>query len=286
MHYLGIDAGASATKWALINELGVVKSGVDASMDGHLYRDASKIRMDSVLNKISEEISGKKVDRIYMGITGVVHDGSIEKYLEKYFMAPSIVVSDIELAYRANFVQGDGILLYAGTGSVAYAIDEKGEIHQIGGWGYLLGDEGAGYWIGREAIRQALHLIESKEVASSGSLVDLILKEINANDWNSVKSFVYSQNRSAIAALSKVVDQAALKGDKSAIEILNRAAGCLADLVERTDRSLLRKSLPIKCTGGISSSVSLYRELEKILKVRVSISTVDIALRAAELAGS
>ncbi len=286
MHYLGIDAGASATKWALINELGVVKSGVDASMDGHLYRDASKIRMDSVLNKISEEISGKKVDRIYMGITGVVHDGSIEKYLEKYFMAPSIVVSDIELAYRANFVQGDGILLYAGTGSVAYAIDEKGEIHQIGGWGYLLGDEGAGYWIGREAIRQALHLIESKEVASSGSLVDLILKEINANDWNSVKSFVYSQNRSAIAALSKVVDQAALKGDKSAIEILNRAAGYLADLVERTDRSLLRKSLPIKFTGGISSSVSLYRELEKILKVRVSISTVDIALRAAELAGS
>lgn len=271
MHYLGIDAGASATKWALINELGVVKSGVDASMDGHLYRDASKIRMDSVLNKISEEISGKKVDRIYMGITGVVHDGSIEKYLEKYFMAPSIVVSDIELAYRANFVQGDGILLYAGTGSVAYAIDEKGEIHQIGGWGYLLGDEGAGYWIGREAIRQALHLIESKEVASSGSLVDLILKEINANDWNSVKSFVYSQNRSAIAALSKVVDQAALKGDKSAIEILNRAAGYLADLVERTDRSLLRKSLPIKFTGGISSSVSLYRELEKILKVRVSI---------------
>ena len=286
MHYLGIDAGASATKWALINELGVVKSGVDASMDGHLYRDASKIRMDSVLNKISEEIRGKKVDRIYMGITGVVHDGSIEKYLEKYFMAPSIVVSDIELAYRANFVQGDGILLYAGTGSVAYAIDEKGEIHQIGGWGYLLGDEGAGYWIGREAIRQALHLIESKEVASSGSLVDLILKEINANDWNSVKSFVYSQNRSAIAALSKVVDQAALKGDKSAIEILNRAAGYLADLVERTDRSLLRKSLPIKFTGGISSSVSLYRELEKILKVRVSISTVDIALRAAELAGS
>ena len=286
MHYLGIDAGASATKWALINELGVVKSGVAASMDGHLYRDASKIRMDSVLNKISEEISGKKVDRIYMGITGVVHDGSIEKYLEKYFMAPSIVVSDIELAYRANFVQGDGILLYAGTGSVAYAIDEKGEIHQIGGWGYLLGDEGAGYWIGREAIRQALHLIESKEVASSGSLVDLILKEINANDWNSVKSFVYSQNRSAIAALSKVVDQAALKGDKSAIEILNRAAGYLADLVERTDRSLLRKSLPIKFTGGISSSVSLYRELEKILKVRVSISTVDIALRAAELAGA
>jgi N-acetylglucosamine kinase-like BadF-type ATPase len=169
---------------------------------------------------------------------------------------------------------------------VAYAIDEKGEIHQIGGWGYLLGDEGAGYWIGREAIRHALHLIESKAVVSPGSLGDLILKEINANDWSSVKGFVYSQDRSAVAALSRIVDQAALEGDKSAIEILNKAAGYLADLIDRTDRNLLRKSLPIKFTGGISSSVSLYRELEKFLRMRVSISTVDIAHRAAELARS
>jgi N-acetylglucosamine kinase-like BadF-type ATPase len=286
MYFLGIDAGASATKWSLIDESGIVASGTQEAMDGHLYRDASKIRMDSVLDEIEKGISGKKVDRIYMGITGVVHDGSIEKYLQKYFAAPSIVVSDIELAYRANFIEGNGILLYAGTGSVAYAIDEKGEIHQIGGWGYLLGDEGAGYWIGREAIRHALYLIESKSVASPGSLGALILKEINANDWNSVKGFVYSQDRSAVAALSRIVDQAALKGDKSAIEILNKAAGHLADLIDRTDRNLLRKSLPIKFTGGISSSVSLYRELEKFLRMRVSISTVDIAHRAAELARS
>lgn len=286
MYFLGIDAGASATKWSLIDESGIVASGTQEAMDGHLYRDASKIRMDSVLNEIAKGFSGKKVDRIYMGITGVVHDGSIEKYLQKYFAAPSIVVSDIELAYRANFVEGNGILLYAGTGSVAYAIDESGEIHQIGGWGYLLGDEGAGYWIGREAIRLALYLIESKAVASPGSLGDLILKEINANDWNSVKSFVYSQDRSAVAALSRIVDQAALNGDKSAIEILNKAAGFLADLIDRTDKNLVRKSLPIKFTGGISSSVSLYRELEKFLRMRVSISTVDIALRAAELARS
>ena len=284
MYFLGIDAGASATKWSLIDESGIVAAGTQEAMDGHLYRDASKIRMDSVLNEIAKGIGGKKVERIYMGITGVVHDGSIERHLQKYFAAPSIVVSDIELAYRANFVEGNGILLYAGTGSVAYAIDEKGEIHQIGGWGYLLGDEGAGYWIGREAIRHALYLIESKGNASPGSLGDLILKEINANDWNSVKSFVYSQDRSAIAALSRVVDRAASKGDKSAIEILNRAAGYLAELIDRIDQSLLRKSLPIKFTGGISSSVSLYRELEKFLRMRVSISTVDIAVRAAELA--
>jgi N-acetylglucosamine kinase-like BadF-type ATPase len=284
MHYLGIDAGATATKWALINENGPVASGVREAMDGHLYREASVQRMRKVLSEITTEIKGVEVSGVYMGITGVTHDGSIEKEIKSVFSCASTVVSDIELAYRANFADGDGILLYAGTGSVAYAIDENGAVHQIGGWGYLLGDEGAGYWIGKEAIRVALFSIESKKQIEETSLVGQILKEINAHDWNTVKAFVYSQERSVIAALSKIVDSAASTGDREAINILNKAAGHLADLVNRTDQQLFRKALPIKFTGGISSSKSLYVELEKFLRMRVSISTADIALRAAELA--
>ena len=284
MHYLGIDAGASATKWALINENGPVASGVREAMDGHLYRDSSLDRMRKVLSEISKEIKGIKVDSVFMGITGVVHDGSINREIDKVFKSSSKVVSDIELAYRANFADGDGILLYAGTGSVAYAIDEKGAIHQIGGWGYLLGDEGAGYWIGKEAIRIALFNIESKKHIEESSLAGRILNEINAHDWNSVKAFVYSQDRSAIAALSKIVDLAAQSGDSDALNILSKAAGHLAELVDRMDKQLFRKSLPVKFTGGISGSTTLYAELEKFLRMRVSISTADIALRAAELA--
>lgn len=286
MYFLGIDAGASATKWCLIDGGGLVSAGIGEAMDGHLYREASKARMDKVLKEIARTISGKNVSRIYMGITGVVHDGSIEKYLQEIFAAPSKVVSDIELAYRANFGESNGILLYAGTGSVAFAIDEKGVIHQFGGWGYLLGDEGAGYWIGREAIRQTLFAIESKEIIATGSLVDLILGEIKASDWSSVKTFVYSEDRSAIASLSKIVGEVALIGDKNATAILKRAAGHLADLTDRADKSLASNSLPIKFTGGISNSLYLYRELEKLLSLRVTISTVDIAKRAAELAHS
>lgn len=284
MYYLGIDAGASATKWALINENGPVASGVREAMDGHLYRETSVERMRKVLREIADEIKGHAMASVFMGITGVTHDGSIEKEINSVFACSSTVVSDIELAYRANFADGDGILLYAGTGSVAYAIDEKGAVHQIGGWGYLLGDEGAGYWIGKEAIRFSLFQIETSEEIAIGSLAKLILDEIKAHDWTTVKGFVYSQDRSAIAALSKVVDSAALAGDGDAINILNKAAGHLAELISRTDHQLSRKSLPVKFTGGISSSKSLYRELEKFLRMRVSISTVDIALRAAELA--
>jgi N-acetylglucosamine kinase-like BadF-type ATPase len=284
MHYLGIDAGASATQWALINENGLVASGVQEAMDGHLYRQASVDRMKKVLSEIAQEISGIKVSSVYMGITGVMHDGSIENEIDGVFNCRSTVVSDIELAYRANFSAGEGILLYAGTGSVSYAIDQSGQVHKIGGWGYLLGDEGAGYWIGKEAIRLALFQLESKKTILEGSLSHQVLNAMQANDWETVKTFVYAKDRSEIAALSRIVDSAATSGDADAVSILNKAAFHLAELVDRIDKNLEGKSLPVKFTGGISLSKSLYSELEKFLRMRVSISKVDIAFRAAELA--
>jgi N-acetylglucosamine kinase-like BadF-type ATPase len=284
MHYLGIDAGASATKWALINENGLILSGQQEAMDGHLYRESSLARMQKVLREIKAQIKELRVESVYMGITGVTHDGSIQNQIKLVFDCDSQIVSDIELAYRANFSEGNGILLYAGTGSVSFAIDEEGQTHQIGGWGYLLGDEGAGYWIGRESIRHALSVIESNAGRTPDSLATLVLKAMNASDWNSVKSFVYSQERAKIAALSAIVNMAAEKNDADAILILTKAAAHLAELVNRMDKQLVRKALPVTFTGGISNSQILYRELERYLRMRVTISSVDIALRAAELA--
>ncbi|GDX24623.1 hypothetical protein LBMAG10_12880 [Actinomycetes bacterium] len=283
MNYLGIDAGASATKWSLINGDGPVLSGVQDAMDGHLYRESSQIRMQRVLKEIHQKIDKLEVVFTYMGITGVTLDGSIEREIASIFHSKSKVISDIELAYRANFSEGEGILLYAGTGSVAFAINERNEAYQIGGWGYLLGDEGAGYWIGREAIRHTLLQIESKGDSKKSSLADAVSKELNAYDWNGMKTYVYSQERSAIAALSLVVDMCADAGDDSAIKILNNAASHLIGLITRMENSLSRDSLPIKFTGGISGSKLLYYELEKFFKIRISISEVDIAARAAEL---
>lgn len=284
MSFLGIDAGASATKWVLIKTDGSMHSGKCDAMDGHLYRDASMNRMKKVMNEILDKLEGTVISSVFIGITGVTHDGSIEREIKSIFNCPATVISDIELAYRANFANGEGILLYAGTGSVAFTIDAASSTHQIGGWGYLLGDEGAGYWIGREGIRHALFNLEAKKKIEKGSLSELILSEIQANDWNSVKSFVYSRERSEIAALSRIVNTSAELGDKDGIAILVKAAGHLAELISRTDNILTLKSLPVKFTGGMSSSKILYQEIEKYLSTRVSISTVDIALRAAEMA--
>ena len=97
----------------------------------------------------------------------------------------------------------------------------------------------------------------------------------------SVRSYT---DRSSKMGLPPAPDCKGTAGDKDAIDILRRAAGHLAELVNRTDINLIKKSLPVKFTGGISRSALLYRELEKILPLRVTVSTVDIAQRAAELA--
>jgi N-acetylglucosamine kinase-like BadF-type ATPase len=240
--------------------------------------------MEQVLNEISTQIKNYKLAGAYMGITGVTSNGSIETLAESILGVSIKVVSDIELAYRANFSEGEGILLYAGTGSVAFAIDDRSNSHQIGGWGYLLGDEGGGYWIGREAIRHAMSDIETKAEFISGSLTSQILSVIGGKDWSSVKSFVYSQERSAIASLSKLVDTSASKGDIDAIKIIRKAAEHLAHLVQRMDNSLISTLLPVQFTGGISRSSMVNQELHKILPQRISISTIDIAHRAAHLA--
>lgn len=284
MNYLGIDAGATATKWAVIGEADLIHSGFQEGMDGHIYRESSRIRMGKVLGEIAKEIVDFEITGVFMGITGFTNDGSIQKFVDSIFMCRSKVISDIELAYLANFSVGRGILLYAGTGSVAYAIDENGGTHKVGGWGYLLGDEGAGYWIGREAIRHVLFQIESEIQINSESLAGKILNEMKASDVSSVKSFAYSQERFAIAALSRIVDASAALGDIEAIGIMKMAAENLAELVNRIDKQLASTSLPIKFTGGISTSTTLYRELDRLLKPRVSISSVNIAMRAAELA--
>ena len=65
------------------------------------------------------------------------------------------VMGDGELALIAAFTGGPGILVNAGTGSIAYARDPQGKLHRAGGFGWQMGDEGGGYWLGRRALAAA-----------------------------------------------------------------------------------------------------------------------------------
>lgn len=289
MNYLGIDAGASATKWALFDGDQIIASGKLAAMDGHIYRSESKARLIENLAAITAQISAEEVGGIFAGLTGATAEdgvtGPVSQILHSYFPNAKVrVVHDIELAYYANFAVGDGILLYAGTGSIAMYIDDEAGPVRAGGWGYLLGDEGGGFWIGREAIRWVLAGLDTGEEVISGSLSDQILQQISATDWNGIKEFVYSNERSEIAKLAALVAKIADDGDLDAQGIIYEASQHLIALVHQLDIQI-ENAPRIVIAGGVCQPGSfLAKALTSFFSERISISECNIAERAAELA--
>jgi N-acetylglucosamine kinase-like BadF-type ATPase len=289
MSYLGIDAGATATKWALYDGAQIVASGKCAAMDGHIYRPESKARVTQVLAEIAEAVNGAEVKGVFAGITGAASEDSVTDPLGAIFHsnfpnAKVRIVHDIELAYYANFEVGEGILLYAGTGSIAMYIDDEAGPVRAGGWGYLLGDEGAAFWIGRESIRWVLAGLDTGEDVEADSLSDEILRAMGATNWDGIKEFVYSNERSEIAKLSAIVGRMADAGDPDAQGIIYEASQHLIALVHQLDIQI-ENAPRIVIAGGVCQEGSfLAKALYSFFSERISISDCDIAQRAAELA--
>jgi glucosamine kinase len=289
MNYLGIDAGASATKWALFNGADIVATGKCAAMDGHIYRPESKARVHEVLTEINASIGKVEVNGVFAGITGAASEDSATDPLGQIFHShfPSAkvrIVHDIELAYYANFEVGEGILLYAGTGSIAMYIDEEAGPVRAGGWGYLLGDEGAAFWIGRESIRWVLAGLDTGEEVEPGSLSEVILQQMDATDWDGIKAFVYSNERSEIAKLAATVGRLADEGDADAQGIIFEASQHLIALIHQLDIQI-ENAPRIVVAGGVCQPGSfMAKALNNFFSERISISDCDIAQRAAELA--
>jgi glucosamine kinase len=289
MSYLGIDAGATATKWALYDGAQIVDSGKCAAMDGHIFRPESRARVNEVLTEISAKVKGTEIKSVFAGITGATSEDSatdpLGQIFHSYFPNAKVrVVHDIELAYYANFEVGEGILLYAGTGSIAMYIDDEAGPIRAGGWGYLLGDEGAAFWIGRESIRWVVTGLDTGEEVAPDSLSDVILKQIGATDWNGIKEFTYSSERSEIAKLAATVGRLADAGNADAQGIIYEASQHLIALVHQLDIQI-DNAPRIVVAGGVCQEGSfLAKALHSFFSERVSISDCNIAQRAAELA--
>lgn len=287
--YLGIDGGASSAKWCLVDDSRrKIKEGKSGPIDGHIYRAESKARFTEFIAGLAKEIS-EEVAAIYLGLTGAPE--SIEKQsallyeIRAHFpVAKSLIENDVFLAYRSAFGSEQGILLYAGTGSILIFSDKDNQLKRIGGWGYLLGDEGAGYWIGRESIRKVLFDLEVGEVTE---LSEVVFRSAQGRDWDSIKRFVYSADRSEIAALAKEVIELSESGVESAQEIIDAAGAELAALVERGFLAVGDSKPPVIFAGGISRGSSRIKAaIEQELGVEISIFHGDTSLTAAELARS
>jgi N-acetylglucosamine kinase len=142
---------------------------------------------------------------------------------------PVRIVNDAEIALAGGTGgRRQGVVVIAGTGSIAVGVDAKGRTARAGGWGHALGDEGSGYDLGHRALNAATRAQDGR--GPETSLVDKLSTAIGVPDLEALAHRVYLENWAApeVAALAPVVLEAAEEGDQVAQGIVDAAAHELA----------------------------------------------------------
>lgn len=193
------------------------------------------------------------------------------------------VVHDARLVLAAAGLDS-GIALVAGTGSVAFGRAPDGREAQRGGWGWLLGDEGSGVWIAREAAR----LVTSRAEGGfdAGVLGTALLAATGASDVRGLIAKLHGRREAGQwAELAPVVFETAA-ADAGSRDVIRRAGAELAKLAVEV-RGDLGADLPVVLAGGLllhqpRLDEAVRRALPHLSCVRLEAPPVEGAVRLAE----
>ncbi len=238
MNALGVDAGGSSTKFSVVNPSGeVLMTGRVAALSGHLFDDTSRGVALDTLKALRAAVAEFRPGAVVAGVTGLSGGSEIATWLRDAIQNSlktdrCQVMGDMDLAYRAHFRPGQGILVYAGTGSIGYHLAADGTVMRAGGRGYLIDDAGGGFWIGGRALRHVTRLMDTA-TDSSDLLAQLLFQKLKTNRWEDLREFVYGGGRAAVAGLAPTVGEAAAQGSQAGKRILERAGAELAELARR-----------------------------------------------------
>jgi glucosamine kinase len=242
--------------------------GVDAAAR-EIQRAIEKARLDSA--------SGEhELDAALFAIAGTLRPAlasELQQQLQQMNVARDCrVVPDLSPIVAAVNAHGRGVALICGTGSVSAVQEHSGELHVVGGWGPLLGDEGSCFWIGRLAIAHALSILESNQ--ASDDVTRAVLKHLNAKTIADLKQCINNDTdpRSRVASTAVVVFQFAAAGHSLANQWISAAATQLASLVQRASQRIERP-LEVALAGGGFRSQILREQLAQALQ------TIDMDAR-------
>src|SRR5437588_9656683 len=180
---------------------------------------AGELGVEKVLHEVMESAIGDRditPSAICLGMAGV--DREDEARVVRAIMrrighkARIVVVNDALIALVAGAQDAPGIVIVSGTGSIAYGRNANGEAARAGGWGHMIGDEGSGYWIGREALTAVMRAGDGRGPATR--LTREILAHFNVDDESRLPRIVYDRDapRASVAALGPIAQRGAEEG--------------------------------------------------------------------------
>lgn len=290
---IGADVGGSKTAVG-VSEGGEVLARADgpgaAVRPGRALASATMIA--EVVRRALAALGRLSGDVLLVGAAGAGRDperSELAKALRAEKLAPRVeVTTDVELALAGAFEQGPGIVVSAGTGSIAVGRDAKGARRRIGGYGWQMGDEGSGYAMGRAALGAVSRAHDGRSPRTA--LTERVLAVTRSPDFDALVRWAASASPSEMASLAPHVLEIAAEGDQLAQGIADYAARELSQLAICL-LPMLDSDVPlgVALTGGLLAADRPLRRqvlarLEEEPGLRPVDSPVDAVVGALRLA--
>jgi N-acetylglucosamine kinase-like BadF-type ATPase len=287
MYLIGIDGGGSTVRAAVTDEtltiLGQARAGgVNPNIVG---RDHAARTIQQVL-KETLALAGMdagEVTAVGAGIAGAM-TAPFQEWLTKTLRdvlptARIYITTDMEIALIGAHGERRGVLVSAGTGSAAFGVNDRGESLLVGGWGYLLGDEGSGAWIGLQALKQ---IVQASDRALPSMLAERVFDLLQIGEARELVSIIYQPNVPAAPRLARfaplVLELA--DSDEAAQRIVTEAAAHLAELVDVLKHRLKMDNPAVRFGGGLLSGVN---PLTSALQARLGLDAFPASVYPAEI---
>ena len=267
-YVVGIDGGGTKTAAVVCDLEGSIHAEAQAGTSNALnigFENAAKTILDLI--EECRRTLGCTISQfgfIVAGLAGMGREADrlhMESMLKKmaaawdWDLADLSIETDGRIALEGAFRGKPGIVIIAGTGSLIIAKDARGIIHRAGGWGRIIGDNGSGYAIGREALRAVIRGIDG--MGPKTALTKLLARNFGLDSHESIMNAVYKNNLD-IASIAPLVIETAGKSDATADNIIRNEALKLTDGVAVLLRHFKARQVPLAFAGGLLSINSVY----------------------------
>lgn len=235
---IGLDIGGTKTRGVRFEDGRVAADEIAGSSN---VQNVSREEAALHLAELFAMIGGGDVAQVYAGAGGIDTDddaAALAALIEPHVPGAKItVVHDSRLLLAAGRAS-TGVAVIAGTGSAAWGKNAVGQEARAGGWGYLLGDEGSGYWLGREAVRHSLRRMN--QGLDADQLTAALLESCGVDDPNKLIALFHSADtgRRYWAQQARLVVEAADAGHTVSQELVDQAGQDLAGLAAQALRKL------------------------------------------------
>lgn len=270
--HIGMDAGGTKTEVVARRSDGrtLTLFGEGANIQ-RIGAAESARRLAELIADIRDELGESRIAGICAGLAGAGRTEDrqqllralsplIRSSLKKVAASdpvPVRVVHDGVIALEAGFPGRSGIVVISGTGSIVYGRKNDGTVERVGGWGYLLGDEGSGHAIGLQGVRAVLAALEG---GPATRLEELVRNAFGIHAPSDAIRMVYAEGWTVQQAAPLVIE-AASQGDHQSLDILTTQADLLAEQVGRlADRLAPDVDHRIGLLGGLANS-ALYTSI-------------------------